>query len=108
MRQGLADAVNLIIMAAMRKRKQFALKIRKPSRILWEKHLATGEFTAFDRHPGYLAAFRLDRDRGKPRTLQFLGQGRADPAILHQKRARLVQPRMGDAHVSQTRVVKPP
>jgi hypothetical protein len=84
MRQGLADAVDLVIMTRSRETEQLGLQIRKPRHPAWEKHASTLEFCGLDCHARFFVVLRLDANCRESCLQQLWDQCRPDACILDQ------------------------
>ncbi len=107
MRQGLTDAVDLIVMTCIRKSEDLGLQIRKPWRFVWPIHPTTLEFCRLDCHANFLVMFRLDRNDRVPGILQFAHKRRAYSGILDEDCSRLVQSCERNGLRFQGRIIKP-
>jgi hypothetical protein len=95
--EGLADAVNLIIVTPVREAEELVLKIPEPGRLVRKQHQPRFEFRGFDGHSNHLALFWLDGNGRQPRALQFRNESRVDAGILDQNLMRLVRLGMRDS-----------
>ena len=83
-RQSLADAVDLIVVASTRKAEEFGFEIVQPRCGDGKKHLAACDFARLNRHPGPFVEYRLDCNCGQPQLLKLLNESAADAGILDQ------------------------
>ena len=78
----LADAVDLIVMATVRKAEKLLFETRKPRRLRWEEDLPGFNLSGGDRHSAQFVALGLNRLDGEAFPAQLSNQRRADPAVF--------------------------
>src|SRR4051794_11804103 len=89
-RKRLANAVDLVVVAAAREGLELCFQVCQPRRIRWEQHLTALELSELDCHAGLFVILRFDRDDGRPRQLDFLNERSTESSIFDQDRACLM------------------
>ncbi len=86
MRQGLTDAVDLVVSLALRKGQQFGFQLRQQRRSLGEKHQTRLEFRLVDIKPADLVALDWDEPHGSVEidALKLLRERSPGGGILNQ------------------------
>src|SRR5437016_8850808 len=79
--EGLADAVDLIVVSTVREREELCLKLCEPRRVLREQYLTTFELSRLDGHAGDFVALRLDRNSREVSLLEFLDKRGSHPRV---------------------------
>ena len=105
--QGLAYAVDLIVVPAVWKREKLIFEISKPWSLLREEHLTVLELCGLYGHSDFLVVLGLDRNDREMRRLEFLDQRCPESGIFNQDVGGLMQLRLLRYLPPQGREVKP-
>src|SRR5205823_12931229 len=104
--QGLAYAVDLIVVPAVWKRENLVFESSKPGGLLGEEHLTVLELCGLYRHSDCLVVLGLDRNDRELR-LEFLDQRCPESGVFNQDLRGLIQLRQLRYLRSQGREVEP-
>ena len=102
---GLADAVDLIVMATVRKAEELLLERGEPRRLRGEEHLPGFDASGGDRHSAHLVALGLDRLYVEAAPPQLSDQRRPDAAVFDQDLRWSVHVCVSDREPLQGRIV---